>query len=46
MMGGRASSHWVGVRGYDAARDVLTLANPATRQLQAFTGSTRFFYAP
>jgi hypothetical protein len=27
--GGPGLGHWVGVRGYDRARDVLTLANPA-----------------
>jgi hypothetical protein len=29
MAGGRGWGHWTGVRGYDAARDVLLLANPA-----------------
>lgn len=29
MAGGRAFYHWVGVRGFDAAGDVLLLANPA-----------------
>src|SRR6185369_11527104 len=28
-IGGRGWNHWSGVRGYDAARDVLLLANPA-----------------
>lgn len=29
LIGGRAWGHWSGVRGYDAARDVLLLANPS-----------------
>lgn len=29
LIGGRAWNHWVGVRGYDAGRDVLLLANPS-----------------
>lgn len=29
MAGGRAWGHWSGVRGYDAASDLLLLANPA-----------------
>lgn len=29
LLGGRAWGHWSGVRGYDAARDVLLLSNPA-----------------
>jgi predicted chitinase len=28
LMGGRRWNHWSGVRGYDAARDLLLLANP------------------
>ena len=29
LIGGRAWNHWSGVRGYDASRDVLLLANPS-----------------
>jgi hypothetical protein len=29
LIGGRRWSHWSGVRGYDAIRDILLLANPA-----------------
>jgi len=29
LIGGRAWGHWSGVRGYDPARDLLLLANPA-----------------
>jgi hypothetical protein len=29
LIGGRAWNHWAGVRGYDATRDVLLLANPS-----------------
>lgn len=29
LIGGRAWGHWSGVRGYDAARDLLLLANPS-----------------
>ena len=29
LLGGRGWNHWSGVRGYDPARDVLLLANPA-----------------
>jgi hypothetical protein len=29
LIGGRAWGHWSGVRGYDAARDALLLANPS-----------------
>lgn len=29
LIGGRAWNHWVGVRGYDATRDLLLLANPS-----------------
>jgi hypothetical protein len=34
LIGGRTWGHWSGVRGYDAARNVLLLANPA----QGFKG--------
>lgn len=45
MAGGRAFYHWVGVRGYDPARDVLLLANPAPGWKNVYQTMTRAQFA-
>jgi len=45
MAGGRAWCHWTGVRGYDAASDVLLLANPADGWMGIYQTMTRGDFA-